>query len=309
MRQAIHIFKKDVRNLRFEIAGVLALTLASAIADVWVTRVTISDQADALHLLPAAWSFLIARVIHAEAIPGDRQFWLTRPYDRRSLWAAKTLFVVAFINLPMLVAQAAILSATGLPVGGNLGGLLWAQVPLSALLVLPAAALAAVTTSPAQFSLGVIAIIVSVTLRTQHQDYLRTVEWIPGYAAVAVVVLLQRGPFPSVLASSDGSVTRIAGRGRNRAGNALIAYAAVPWTSAFAIQSKLEPFRGSLTISFDQKRAPQQLPQVYTGANRVRVDLPLLVTGADMNRMRRDAAILQDRNRRDTPWSLGYSRN
>jgi hypothetical protein len=33
--------------------------------------------------------FLIARSIHAEAIPGDRQFWLARLYVRCSLFGAK----------------------------------------------------------------------------------------------------------------------------------------------------------------------------------------------------------------------------
>ena len=57
--------------------------------------------------LPLVAWYLIARLIHAETLPGDRQFWITRPYRWQSLLGAKVLFVLVFLNLPMTVADAA----------------------------------------------------------------------------------------------------------------------------------------------------------------------------------------------------------
>lgn len=132
MNQAIHIFRKDVSYLRFDIA----ITLLAAIALCFLKNPLI---------LPVTWWFLIARVIHAEAIPGSRQFWLTRPYDWKSLLSAKVLFILCFVNLPLLIADAAIISWAGFPIGPNVTGLLWTQVLLIATFVLPAAALFAIT--------------------------------------------------------------------------------------------------------------------------------------------------------------------
>jgi hypothetical protein len=114
MRQALHIFKKDVRLLWYQVVLVLAVTAMFAYTDAapwaWLAnyvppfafnaRPLISPDADGFaggigsfsvgfsdasmlsELLVLAWCCLIALVVHAEAIPGDRQFWLTRPYDR-----------------------------------------------------------------------------------------------------------------------------------------------------------------------------------------------------------------------------------
>jgi hypothetical protein len=113
MRLALHIFRKDVRYLYREIGLMLALTLLVSRAE---------------SLVAIAGMYLIARAIHAETIPGDRQFWLTRPYPWQSLLGAKVLFVIAFINVPLAVAQFVSLAAGGFPIGYELRGLLWSQV-------------------------------------------------------------------------------------------------------------------------------------------------------------------------------------
>src|SRR6266536_3025901 len=103
MRQALHIFGKDVRYLWREICLVLGLAAIFAWTNPWWMTI----------LLLAAMSYLIARLIHAEAIPGDRQFWITRPYRWKSLLAAKLLFMLTFVNLPILLAQFGIVAAGG----------------------------------------------------------------------------------------------------------------------------------------------------------------------------------------------------
>src|SRR5713226_5447611 len=120
MRQALHIFRKDIRLLWPEIEVSLLVVAAS----IWLANRQLPlwpgiavSQTEALEtarfLLPLAGLILIARVIHAEALPGDRQFWRTRPYAWKSLLGAKALFVLAFVNIPMLAANAILIRANG----------------------------------------------------------------------------------------------------------------------------------------------------------------------------------------------------
>src|ERR1043166_191352 len=99
MRQALHIFRKDIRCLWWEILVVEALAIGYTFVK--------SESHDILYvngLLPLAWIYLVVRVILQEPLPGDRQFWITRPYAWRSLLGAKALFVIAVINLPRLIS-------------------------------------------------------------------------------------------------------------------------------------------------------------------------------------------------------------
>jgi hypothetical protein len=153
MRQALHIFTKDVRRLRWEI--LVALALVAAFVDSEVSRDQRAGIADTLFnstaLLPLAWIYLIVRVVHAEALPGHKQFWLTRPYSWKSLLAAKALFVLVFVTLPMMIADAVIVAVEGFRVGAHLGGLIWEQLLWWLLFIMPTAALAAVTTGLVEF--------------------------------------------------------------------------------------------------------------------------------------------------------------
>jgi hypothetical protein len=163
MGQAIHIFKKDVRHLRFEIA--IAITVAGLFAFIetkhalWpadaVNSKTLTSYL-ALLLLPVAWWMLIGRVIHDEALPGNRQFWITRPYSWRSLLGAKLLFILAFVNLPMLIAQMLIVHAYGFSIGAEFVGLLWSQVLLTIVFVLPILAISALTDGFVQLIAGIL---------------------------------------------------------------------------------------------------------------------------------------------------------
>src|SRR5580700_5254187 len=97
MRQALHIFKKDVRHLRWEIALVLLMAMLPFV-DLRIAPgaglVSSDGSSIWISLLPLFWFLLAGRVIHSEALPGTKQFWLTRPYSRASLLGAKMLFLV-----------------------------------------------------------------------------------------------------------------------------------------------------------------------------------------------------------------------
>ena len=59
------------------------------------------------------WFLLIVRVVHEEVLASDRQFWVTRPYEWKKLLAAKVLFLVVFVNLPLFIVQMVLLSKAG----------------------------------------------------------------------------------------------------------------------------------------------------------------------------------------------------
>src|SRR5207253_3502522 len=78
MRQALHIFKKDVRHLWFEITMVIcvvaAFTFTGSRRALWLMDPATNRIAAwtlVMILLPLTWWTLIARVIHDEALPGD----------------------------------------------------------------------------------------------------------------------------------------------------------------------------------------------------------------------------------------------
>ncbi len=135
MRQALHILRKDARYLRGEIVLVLALIVLLAY--------TAAPAAEILALL--AMNYLIARVIHAEAIPGYNQFWITRPYRWQSLFGSKILFVLLFMELPLVAAQIYALVTRDFPLASSLPGLLWSQALYITCFFLPVACLASLT--------------------------------------------------------------------------------------------------------------------------------------------------------------------
>src|SRR5262245_12793439 len=118
MIQSLHIMQKDVRYLWRELALLVVLVVLFGWKEfVWTEP-----------LLELTAIYLIARVFHAEAIPGDTQFWITRPYSWKSLLAAKMLFVLVFINMPLVIARIALLDRQGFPIVSNLPALLWSQL-------------------------------------------------------------------------------------------------------------------------------------------------------------------------------------
>lgn len=293
MRQALHIFKKDVRHLRLEI--ILALTVTAVFTFIAARRGFWFDDPGANRgvgwmmaqvLLPLAWWILIARVVHAEALPGDRQFWITRPYEWRSLLGAKLLFIAAFVNLPLLVADAIIIRAYGFAPAAEISGLLWTQILFSAAFLLPVAALCAVSTGFVQLLSGTFILFVVVLAWNTAVPALTiggtwgALDWITVYCAILV----------ALLAASIILIWQYAKRetwaGRSIAGAAAVAVLAggalIPWTSAFAIQSRLSKRRvdgASMRVVFDSDRKWLARAGVEGNDGRVEIELPLRITG------------------------------
>src|SRR5215510_13691011 len=112
MHRIFAIFRKDIRHLWPQVLLLLLLMAVAAILDPTYgpTRTAYYELLPSLVLPLACW-LVIVSVIHEEKLPGDRQYWLTRPYCWKELLAAKILFIAAFVNFPLLICHAAVFTA------------------------------------------------------------------------------------------------------------------------------------------------------------------------------------------------------
>jgi hypothetical protein len=294
MRQALHIFKKDVRQLWFEIAIVLIVT--AAFAFIGARRGFWLDDPGANRsvawsmvqlMLPLAWWILIARVVYGEILPGERQFWITRPYRWTSLLAAKLLFIGVFVNLPLLAADVIILRAYGFAPGEEIQGLVWKQIVCTLVFLLPVAALCAITSGFFQLLSVAFVLLVGVLVWnvvipgfTPSAATGGVLDWITLYCVFLV----------AALAAFMILIWQYAKR--NTWANRTVAFAAgmvamaggwlIPWTSAFAIQSRLSQGRvdnGSMQVVFDSDRKWLARARIDGDDGRVQLELPLRITG------------------------------
>ncbi len=238
MRQAFHIFRKDVRYLRVEISIALA-----AAAGFYLARTVAVASALLDYLLPAAWCVLIARLIYGEPPAGDQPFWVTRPYSSKSLLAAKALFMAVFVNVPKLIGDVFTLRSYGFRIWPELGGLLWAQLLLLGLIVLPVVALCAVTTGFVQSLVVIFVVGLAVAgwnfvmpLFGAGDSWL-ALEWTRSYCiglvvAVAAVVIIGRQ-----YARRGTAMSRFIAGGAVLSGLLILVF--LPWQAAFAFQSRL----------------------------------------------------------------------
>ncbi len=174
MKQALHIFAKDARHFWPEI--LLSLVITAVFAWIYPSNwVPVEDSqqlreilASAITVLvPISWAILIARVIHDESLVGDRQFWITRPYQWPQLLAAKALFLLVFLYLPILLAQGALLYQAGFSPFSYVHGLLYNLLLLTGILILPVVAIATITSNFAKMiltSLGLVLAIIALLI-------------------------------------------------------------------------------------------------------------------------------------------------
>src|SRR5205823_12254066 len=178
-----------------------------------------------------------------EVLPGDSQFWITRPYSWRSLVGAKALFILAFISLPMLLGDGVIVRAYGFPLEGELSGLLWSQVLLAIVFVLPIAALSALTTgfvqlifailTPCVIALGVAIVAPELVLG----GFLGGSDWVKTYYVFLLISVAASG----ILVWQYSMRRTAAARSLAVAAGilAVLGMALIPWSAAFKIQSWL----------------------------------------------------------------------
>jgi len=117
MKRILGIFRKDVRHLWPQALlfwAVLGIPAAMHHLVNWL-----SADRMALLLQPLACWLLVVSVIHGETLVGHQQYWLTRPYSRKHLMAAKCpvsggLRQPAAVCLPVRYSRERRLLAAGL---------------------------------------------------------------------------------------------------------------------------------------------------------------------------------------------------
>ena len=281
MHQALHIFKKDVGFLRYH----MAVTLLAAGVFCLTSTFNINGSGPTAFILPVTWWFLIAAVIHAEPLPGRGHFWLTRPYKRKSLLYAKALFIITFVNIPILAADVVIVHAAGFPITEKIGGLLWTQVLLLSVFEIPAAAIASITSGLlelliATLLLGLAGLAWMLVAPMIHFGFPWTgLEWVRNYylfgqiALGGVIILLCQYAYRATLATRIAAVF-----------GPILLFASVallPWTTAFQLQmhfSKRSVDTSSVQVYLDSER--KWAGRVYLGDNQdVIADIPIQVEG------------------------------
>jgi hypothetical protein len=164
MSKILHIFKKDIRRHWPEILISLALLALYTRRELhfWQTSVQY-DGFSPLFLygsyipffLVLSWIFLILRVVHSEALVGDRQWWVSKPYIWWQLLLAKLSFIFVFVSVPLFHVQLLLLHHAGFSTLANNGRLFLMQFTLPLIIIVFAFALASLTKNLAQALLGV----------------------------------------------------------------------------------------------------------------------------------------------------------
>jgi hypothetical protein len=268
MRQALHIFGKDVRGSAYEIFVTLVLATVFAVEGSghfgWLGLF--------IGLLPVSWWLLTVSVIHAEAIPGDRQFWLTRPYSWKSLLGAKIAFLVVTIGPPMVISDAVILHSQGFPVASNAGGILWHMVLRFLLFIVPAIVLASLTRTMAAFIVSALGAVLAIFLGA-------------GFMSAEGIMLWEGWGWVSVAIATIALIFQYARR--SRIGLALaISAVALPLISAHVPlparfpSNLIEPRAGEPALQFlipDAKEIPPNTISALPG--QAMIALPIQVDG------------------------------
>jgi hypothetical protein len=304
MRQALHIFQKDVRYLWREI-GLLA-SLAATFA-----RMT-TDWAETLLIIAAA--YLIARLIHAEPIPGDHQFWITRPYRWRSLLAAKLLFIVAFVNLPIFLAQLYLLNVSGFSLVSNWPGLLWSQVLTFLAVWLPISALAAVTSGIVPFVFSVLVLVAAGFIAEMRMigrsgmPWPVGVEWVRNSAAVVAVVAVTLSILYSQYKNRGTLLSRVLGLAAVVLAATLYFYLPLSW--AMRLQSRLsrEPIDSSSVRVVLDRSAERHFPSPNLNPGKMPIDLPMMASGIpDGVNLQVDSLTLTFRGEDGRMWKTNFA--
>jgi hypothetical protein len=313
-----HIFKKDWRLL-----WVFAMAVASLhwISTFVLFKLGLFGEDETLEML-SHWvselalfgsAFLIAGIVHLDAIPGTRQDWLTRPIPRGRLLLEKFLFVVIVVEGPIF--------AGGL-VEGLSNGFSWQSSSLAAasyilllffFLILPIFALASVSKNMTEafvfgcgctFIIGTFLILAGSINASAHETLIAVthsgIGWIGevfrfGLITIAASVILWLQYFRRRTATARFWLVAF--------GSLLLVSTFLPWGPVFAIEQRLspKPDAGADTeMTFDQSRGRFKSPSgLLTSAengqrrgsdNNAEVFLPLHVAG-----VRNDAILLVDR--------------
>jgi hypothetical protein len=173
MDQILHIFKKDARRHWPEIVISLALLALftrhelnpwehlNGRGSISPFFLLVSWGGYITLVLVIFWAFIIVRVIQDESLVGDRQWWVTKPYEWWKLFLAKAFFVLVVICVSLFHVQIFLLDKFHFPVVGNLWRVLLMDLGIFMHLFLFVAILASLTKNFGQALLTVAVIVVT----------------------------------------------------------------------------------------------------------------------------------------------------
>ena len=290
MPQAQWIFRKDFLRLWGVLGVAVPLEVLARWADSSPAAVPLAPLTGLFQGL-AQW-FLVVSLIHEEAVPGHRQYWLTRPIAWKDLLLAKAAFVLIFIHLPCFLTDVVTLIAHGQSPIHFFPSLLASQFFLLAKEVLLPAAIAAMTATLAQFVWHCLALFIGFYLAIwplavyvgQPVDW-GGVEWLKSTVEATLLIAM--------------SVTILLvqyARRNTRASRCILV--AVPivlafsfwmpgWHAAFAVQARIGPrhaYASDIRLSFDPARDPHTAPRGVAmfwgrGLRQTPSFVPVRVTG------------------------------
>ena len=314
-----HIFKKDWKLLW---VFVVTVALVHWIAAVVLYKLGVFREDPMLGLLEETVPmlgyfgsmFLIAAIVHLDALPGIRQDWLVRPISRRVLLCEKLLFVIVMVETPILIANLFQGLSNGFSFHASLLAALSKVIYLLFVLVLPIFALASVTHNLTQaFLFGCGCAVIITTFQQIVDDWARRrgtlmpvtwsgIGWVGELLRIALVILAAS----VILGLQYFRRKTVPSRVFLVAFGLLLLFSEfLPWKPAFAIQQRLSanPFAGANTIvDFDRGAGKFRLPSGLSAVSEAKyfggratqaeneVFLPLRVSGIPV-----DSVLLTDR--------------
>jgi len=313
-----HIFKKDWKLLWVFVITVASLHWISAFI---IFKLGLFGESAMLEMLAEAVPmlsffasmFLIAAIVHVEAIPGVRQDWLVRPIRRGNLLLEKFLFVVLMVEGPIFAANLFQGLANGFSLRSTLLSATSYVIFLLFFLILPLFAFASVTRNMTEafilgcgctFIIGAFLTLGEYMNGSAHGTLIAVthsgIGWIGevfrfALVAIAAGMILGLQYFRRRTATARFLVIAF--------GLLLLTSQFLPWKSAFGIEQRLspKPTAGASTVmKFDPARGKFKSPsglvpssenvQRNRGEDSTEVFLPLQVTGVPS-----DAILLTDR--------------
>ena len=301
-----HIFRKDWKLLWKFVVGLGALHVFFA------TMLYQLDHGAEHHALASFMelfamsslfgsAILIAAAVHLDSIPGVRQDWLVRPVRRFDLLAAKFLFAVLLVQMPVFLADLFAALASGFSFGEALKGAAARGLFWLLALVVPSLAFGSVTRNLTECVLGGLAVfivgagfkslawplmpggIADPTINTGIgwlTEDLRLAVALSAGAAILGMQFFRRMTLVSRVATGAGVL-------------ALLCTTILPFRPVFAVEEKLSPQPGAasaVTLRFDPAVSrfhdPSGLPPAFGHNNLVRreegdmqLHIPLRITG------------------------------
>ncbi|HEV1996228.1 MAG TPA: hypothetical protein VGR03_17980 [Candidatus Acidoferrum sp.] len=299
MRLILHILKKDMRRHWPEI--LISLVLLGLY--VWVTLQGPNNRFVGARflwfqlsvesippLMIFFWIFLTVRVVQGETLVGDRQWWVTKPYEWWTLLAAKELFLVVCFGVPLFFVQLYLMHHAGFPVFRNLLGILTMQFELGFVLFMPSVALGSLAKGLGQALVGIIVVIIGFWATST------LLEKVPSSGMSSAVRSSDDITGMMVLASIIGAVIWQYARRRTWAARGLL----VGGMGAVALISALTPYARFVDRKYplvkaseapahfavaQAKPSPKKQKDPLDFTSDVYLRIPLLVSGIDEGRV------------------------